>query len=691
MANEVEEESKNLSEDDENEEINGTEVDEEEDESQFDDPDGFVDSISDEELLGDILDKKPVLEHGIDAIIVVDNVPIVGQDRLEKLKNVIKKVFSKFGKIINEFYPEENGKTKGYIFIEYSNPKDAAQAVNIANGYKLDKHHIFIVSPFTSFDSILELQEEWSPPEKEPYEDKGNLRSWLLDGDCNDQYSVIHAGGDKVDIFVNTSTEPILVKGRPGWTETYVRWSPQGTYLATFHKQGIALWGGDEYNRIGKFGHQGVQMIDFSPCERYIVTFSPLPDTASDPQSIIIWDVRTGAKKRAFQCGDNSRWPIFKWSHDGKYFARIRDEAISIYETPSFGLLDKKSVKVPSIREFAWSPGDNMISFWVPEIKDTPARVTIMKIPSRQECRVKNLFNVATCKMYWQNKGDYLCVVVDRYTKSKKALHYNLEIFHLREKQIPVDTLELKEAVSAFAWEPHGDKFAIIHGENPKINVSFYSCHKGGRTTLLKTFEKKQVNSIFWSPRGQFCVLAGLRNMSGALEFYDLNEVTCMNVGEHFTATDVEWDPSGRYVSTSVSWWAQKVDNGYYIWSFQGKLLQRHAISQFCQMLWRPRPPTLLSEDQVQKIKLEIKKYHKMFENKDRMSQKKASKELIEKRRRLMSEFMAYRQRKSDEYAEQETERRELRKGCEELEEEVDDFEEETVEFFIKEEETIVE
>ena len=54
-----------------------------------------------------------------------------------------------------------------------------------------------------------------------------------------------------------------------GWTETYVTWSPQGTYLATFHKQGIALWGGDEFSRIGKFGHQGVQMIDFSPCERF--------------------------------------------------------------------------------------------------------------------------------------------------------------------------------------------------------------------------------------------------------------------------------------------------------------------------------------------------------------------------------------------------------------------------------------
>ena len=39
-----------------------------------------------------------------------------------------------------------------YIFIEYANEKDAVQAVKIANGYKLDKHHIFIVNPFSSFD-----------------------------------------------------------------------------------------------------------------------------------------------------------------------------------------------------------------------------------------------------------------------------------------------------------------------------------------------------------------------------------------------------------------------------------------------------------------------------------------------------------------------------------------------------------
>ena len=53
--------------------------------------------------------------------------------------------------------------------------------------------------------------------------------------------------------------------------------------------------------------------------------------------------------------------------------------------------------------DFSWSPGDNVISYWLPEIKDTPARVTIMAVPSRRELRVKNLFNVATV-----NKEMYL-------------------------------------------------------------------------------------------------------------------------------------------------------------------------------------------------------------------------------------------------------------------------------------------
>lgn len=47
----------------------------------------------------------------------------------------------------------------------------------------------------------------------------------------------------------------------------------------------------------------------------------------------------------------------------------------------SFGLLDKKSIKIPGIRDFSWSPTDNVLAYWVPEDKDVPARVTLLEIP----------------------------------------------------------------------------------------------------------------------------------------------------------------------------------------------------------------------------------------------------------------------------------------------------------------------
>ena len=76
---------------------------------------------------------------------------------------------------------------------------------------------------------------------------------------------------------------------------------------------GVALWGTEKFTRVNKFEHQGVQHIDFSPCEKYLVTFSNVVDDPDDPQHIMIWDVRTGQRKRSFPKGSSeSVWPIIK-------------------------------------------------------------------------------------------------------------------------------------------------------------------------------------------------------------------------------------------------------------------------------------------------------------------------------------------------------------------------------------------
>ncbi|KAF0037108.1 hypothetical protein F2P81_009982 [Scophthalmus maximus] len=635
----------------------------EEEEPSFSDPEDYEDDVDDEEMLEDILREKPLEADGIDSVVVVDNVPQVGPERLEKLKNVIHKIFSKFGKITTEFYPDADGLTKGYIFLEYAAPTQALEAVKNADGYKLDKQHTFRVNLFTDFDKYMTISDEWETPEKQPFKDFGNMRHWIEDPDCRDHYSVIYESGERTAIFSNDAKEPIVAEERARWTETYVRWSPKGTYLATFHQRGIALWGGEKFKQIQRFSHQGVSLIDFSPCERYAVTFSPLMDTKEDPQAIIIWDILTGQKKRGFHCESSAHWPIFKWSHDGKFFARMTPDTLSIYETPSMGLLDKKSLKITGIKDFSWSPGDNIIAFWVPEDKDIPARVTLMQLPSRLEIRVRNLFNVVDCKLHWQRNGDYLCVKVDRTPKGTQGVVTNFEIFRMREKQVPVDVVEMKEGIIAFAWEPNGSKFAVLHGEPPRISVSFYDVKNNGKIALMS-------------------------DMNGALTFVDTSDCTMMNIAEHYMASDVEWDPTGRYVVTSVSWWSHKVDNAYWLWTFQGRLLQKNNKDRFCQLLWRPRPTTLLGVEEIKVIKKDLKKYSKIFEQKDRLSQSKASKELVDKRRTMMEEYHSYRETTQQMYQEQKSARLELRGGVDtdELDSNVDDWEEETIEFFINEE-----
>ena len=117
---------------------------------------------------------------------------------------------------MDEHYPlDEEGKTKGYIFLEYSSPSSAAEAVKVANNYKLDKQHTFSVNPFSDFDKYLGLADDWEPPKEEEYKDQGNLRSWLLDEKANDQFSIVYEGGATVAVHNNCKPEPKPAEVRP--------------------------------------------------------------------------------------------------------------------------------------------------------------------------------------------------------------------------------------------------------------------------------------------------------------------------------------------------------------------------------------------------------------------------------------------------------------------------------------------
>ncbi|KAJ6361220.1 hypothetical protein OIU78_001793 [Salix suchowensis] len=359
--------------------------------------------ISDDE---DIYQEEQMdFDYGLGNTIVVDNLPVVPKEKFDKLEGVINKIYSQIGVIKEDglWMPVDPGtqKTLGYCFIEYNTPQEAELAKEKTNGYKLDRAHVFAVNMIEDFNRFMKVPDEWAPPEIRPYVPGENLQHWLTDEKARDQF-VIRAGSD-TEVFWNDARhlKPDPVYKRAYWTESFVQWSPLGTYLATVHRQGAAVWGGSSaFNRLMRYAHPQVKLIDFSPGEKYLVTYSSHePSNPRDANRVVIniFDVRTGKVMRDFKGSADEfsiggaggvagvSWPVFRWGggKDDKYFAKIGKNMISVYETESFSLVDKKSLKAENVLDFIWSPTDPIFALYVPELGggNQPARVSLIQIP----------------------------------------------------------------------------------------------------------------------------------------------------------------------------------------------------------------------------------------------------------------------------------------------------------------------
>lgn len=98
---------------------------------------------------------------------------------------------------------------------------------------------------------------------------------------------------------------------------------------------------------------------------------------------------------------------------------------------------------------------------------------------------------------------------------------------------------------------------------------------------ITGTLGNRTTNTIRWAPRGRHVVLATVGSTSKSeLEFWDLDfnsedlggrkdtasttvewgsGIQLLRTTDHYGMTDVEWDPSGRYLSTSASTWRHTV------------------------------------------------------------------------------------------------------------------------------------
>ena len=512
---------------------------------QREDYDDIKDYLADISMDDFVPPEVPPFSPDFSTAIIVDNLPTVGPEKVTKLIQVLVKIYSSsFVRESDIYMPfnEATSLTYGFCSIKFPSNELAEAAMKLTQAYPMDKKHVFKVSLYSDLDKYSSISDEYVPSETGEFKPRPDPTFWLTDPQCRDMF-VIRSGQETEIAWSNhTGEEPTPVYsgerekvGGKVWCDSYVSWSPQGTYLATFHAQGVKLWGSDRFEAQGRFMHAAVELMDFSPCESYVVTYRYAQSAQLNPaEAIIVWDVRTGAKLRTFPLknpldtnfqvqamvttvdkamkstervvrgrvvnyeGDHTGGQFtilegntthenvpaehvtavqepnrLKWSADGKYLARLGCDIIQVYELPSMTLLDRKSIAAKDILDFTWSPRSNMISYWSPAVGNHPALINIIKLPERLDICSRKLFDVSDGRMVWQNDGDYLCVYMTKIQGKKKT--YVLMFFRVLETEVPVEQLELTEPILSVTWEPSGDRVTIMHGEIRTPTISFYS------------------------------------------------------------------------------------------------------------------------------------------------------------------------------------------------------------------------
>lgn len=532
----------------------------------------YLDMDSVEENLGE--QDLPSFEPDFSSSIIIDNVPKVPKDKMSRLLDVLLKIYVQLSAIqqkdIHMPFDESTGLTHGFCFVKFATKDEAEQAMKVTQGLAIDKKHTFKISLYSDLDKYASIPNDYTPPPPKAIHIRPDPTSWLADTQFRDQFVIRHTHDTEVFWCANVAGEdPSMVYGGERekedgkvWCESFVTWSPQGTYLATFHPQGIKLWGSSDFESQGRFMHSKVEDLAFSPCENYLITYR-----YSYPEGIIVWDIRSGEKLRSFDFknpGDINYFVQFtvkevkddgkegkerivrgrvkaydeetdtykieegnkehldvpamffngkeehhnvlpiqepnrlKWSPDGKYVARLGPDIISVYQLPSMTLLDKKSIACREILDFVWSPRKSMISYWSPSVGNHPALINIISIPERETMSSRKLFDVTDGRMVWQNEGDYLCVHMTKQQGRKRS--YVLMFFRTSDPNVPVEQIELTEPILNVSWEPSGDKICIMYGETRSPNIAFYSmsCKLGAGKT------RNEVTHLF-TRSGQNC------------------------------------------------------------------------------------------------------------------------------------------------------------------------------------------
>lgn len=325
-----------------------------------------------------------------------------------------------------------------------------------------------------------------------------------------------------------------------------------------------------------------INFATFSPRGSFLLTWARPAEGVSVP-NLVVYCVSDGSYMGAFhqKVFHLGFWPSIQWSDDESIASRAVTNTIHFFKGDAIGAPPIAKLPIPGVSKFSLShgPAPYTIAAFIPGVKGAPGRIATFKHPDEggEQMHSRATFRADSVTFKWNSKGTaVLALISTNIDTTGKSYYGESEVYFMDNLGLVEHRVQLNKEGPTYdaAWSPTGMEFIIIYGFMPASATMF-----DDKAEAQFTFGTGSRNTISFSPHGRFVALAGFGNLAGMVEFWDKNRKTLVGRAELPCTTQHSWSPCSRYFMGATTFPRLRVDNGYRVVRFDGKVMHEHKMT----------------------------------------------------------------------------------------------------------------
>ena len=235
-----------------------------------------------------------------------------------------------------------------------------------------------------------------------------------------------------------------------------------------------------------------------------------------------------------------------------------------------------------------------------------PANVRIFDLQTKAVKLQRTLFKADRVDFKWSPNSDRVLVQANTDVDKTNQSYYGEDHLYLMicaeglgESRVNLD----KEGpVHDCVWHPKGTEFIVIYGYMPSKTSLFNSMGE-----LVYIFEGLGPrNMVKYNHDGAAIAFGAFGNLPGTVDIWSRHRMTRVGNIQAPNSTIMEWSvPLGssakgvastfnsinghsQHLLTATLHPRLRVDNGYRVWNWRGREMQKEAATELYQVIWRP-------------------------------------------------------------------------------------------------------